>query len=97
MKFVFIVYNQGIESEVLKSFKKLNIRGYTKLETVYGQGSKNGEPHFGTHVWPEVNSLILTAVDDDKASKLLDEIKEIDLKFPDEGIHAFVLKLEDMV
>ncbi len=63
MKLVLLVFNQALEDEILNIFEKLNIRGYTKIEKVYGQGSDKGEPHFGTHVWPEINTMILTVHD----------------------------------
>jgi hypothetical protein len=81
----------------MEKINEAGIRGYTKIEEVFGQGSVDGEPHLGTHVWPEVNSLIFTAVDDEKMEKLLKGVREIESKFSDEGIHAFVLNLEKMI
>ncbi|CUS98615.1 PG0541 family transporter-associated protein [Candidatus Chrysopegis kryptomonas] len=97
MKLVILVFNQALEDEVLDVFEKLKIRGYTKLNDVYGQGSNNGEPHMGTHVWPEINTLILTVVEDEKVENLLNEVKILDRRFEDEGMHAFVLNVEKMI
>jgi nitrogen regulatory protein PII len=97
MKLVILVFNQALEDEILNIFERFNIRGYTKINNVYGQGSDKGEPHFGTHVWPEINTMILSVVQDEKVEKLLDEIKILDRRFEDEGLHAFVLNVERMV
>ncbi len=97
MKLVLLVFNQALEDEILNIFEKLNIRGYTKIDKVYGQGSNNGEPHFGTHVWPEVNTMILTVIQDENVEKLLSEVKILNNRFEDEGLHAFVLDVERIV
>lgn len=97
MKLVLLVFNQALEDEVLNIFERLNIRGYTKVNDVHGRGSDKGEPHFGTHVWPKLNTMILTVIQDEKVEKLLNEVKILDRRFEDEGLHAFVLNVEGMV
>ncbi len=97
MKLVILVFNQALEDEILNIFERLNIRGYTKIDNVYGQGSDKGEPHFGTHVWPEINAMILSVIQDEKVEKLLNEVKILDRRFEDEGLHAFVLNVEGMI
>lgn len=97
MKLVMLVFNQALEDEVIKIFDKLNIRGFTQIKDVYGRGSDKGEPHFGTHVWPEINMLIFTVVSDDKVVDILNEVKFLNNRFEDEGLHAFVLNVEQMI
>ncbi len=97
MKLILIVSNQALEDELMDVFDKLNIRGYTKLNNVQGRGSDKGEPHLGTHAWPEMNIMILTVIPDDKVEKLLNEIRILDRRFEDEGLHAFVLNVEQIV
>ncbi len=97
MKLVMLVLNQALEDEAIKIFEKLNIRGFTQINNVYGQGSDKGEPHFGTHVWPEINMLIFTVVPDEKVEDILNEVRFLNNRFEDEGLHAFVLNVEQMI
>jgi len=97
MKLILLVLNQAIEDEVLKIFEDLGIRGYTKISDVYGQGSNKGEPHLGTHVWPEINTLIFTVVLDEKVENLIKAIENLNSRFEEEGLHAFVLNVEKMI
>jgi len=97
MKAVFIVFNQAFTERVEYMLDKLNIRGYTWWEEVKGRGSINGEPRMGTHTWPELNSALITIVDDSKVKELLDAVKKIDNINEDVGIRAFVWEISTMV
>ena len=90
MKAVFIVYNQAHTEKVEYMLDKLNIRGFTEWSNMSGRGSVNGDPHMGTHTWPEVNSATLTIVDDEKVDILLQSIKSLDEVNEDVGIRSFV-------
>jgi nitrogen regulatory protein PII len=94
MKAVFISYNQALTERVDMILTHLNIRGYTKWETVYGRGSVNGEPHFGSHTWPSLNSAILTIIEDEKVSPLLEALKNLNEKTEEQGTRAFVWNIE---
>ncbi len=95
MKMVFIMYNIAINDEVMEILKDAGIEGYTRWERTTGCGQTSG-PHFGTHVWPPVNSVLAIAVEDDRKDKLIERIKEVRKKIGKEGIKAFVLPLEEM-
>ncbi len=95
MKMVFIMYNIAINDEVMEILKDAGIEGYTRWERTTGCGQTSG-PHFGTHVWPPVNSVLAIAVEDDRKDKLIERIKEVRKKLGKEGIKAFVLPLEEM-
>lgn len=97
MKAVMIVYNQSISDEVYEILDKVNIRGFTRFHDVSGRGSDKGEPHYGTHVWPSLNAVILTIVDDEKVPAILEEVKKINNIAEEEGIRAFVWHIEMMV
>jgi len=97
MKAVTIVFNHGITEEIDEALDSLNIRGYTRFLNVHGQGSLNGEPHLGTHIWPSQNVVILTVIDDDKVDPLLEKVKEINTFAEEQGIHAFVSPIEKMI
>lgn len=93
MKAVFITYNQAHTERIELMFDKLGIRGYTKWEDVQGRGSVTGDPHMGTHTWPELNSASLAMVDDDKVDKLLATVKKLDAINDEVGIRAFVWEI----
>ncbi|GBU07216.1 hypothetical protein AwDysgo_05470 [Bacteroidales bacterium] len=97
MKAVFIPYNQAYKDRLLELMKRMSIRGFTSWQDVQGRGSKTGEPHYGDHAWPTMNSAIITMVDDDKVDAFLEAIHALDAKTQAQGIHAFVWNIEKMV
>lgn len=97
MKAVMIVYNHGITEEVDEALEKLNIRGFTRFLDVHGQGSKKGEPHLGTHIWPSKNAVVITVIEDYLVESLLEKVKEINAEAEEQGIHAFVWNVEKIV
>jgi hypothetical protein len=66
-------------------------------DPVQGRGSISGEPHFGSHAWPTLNSAILTIIPDEKVDDLLEKIHAMDEETEKQGIHAFVWNVEKMV
>lgn len=97
MKAVFIPYNQAYQESLLVILDKMSIRGFTLWEQVQGRGTTSGEPHYGNHAWPTMNSSILAVIPDDKVSPLLQSIHDLDLLTEQQGIHAFVWNIEQMV
>ena len=90
MKAVFISYNQALTDRVHDILDDLEIRGFTKWALTEGRGSVDGEPHYGTHAWPSMNSSILTITDDDKVEPLLAALREMDSTAKMQGSKAFV-------
>ena len=90
MKAVFIIFNQAHTERVDYMLEKLEIRGYTNWPSVMGQGSVDGEPHLGTHTWPEINSATLAIVGDEKVDVLLEKVQKLDAINKEIGIRAFV-------
>ncbi|MBQ7945193.1 MAG: hypothetical protein IJ280_00555 [Bacteroidales bacterium] len=97
MKAVFIVFNQANTSRVEYLLDQLKINGFTLFEEVQGRGSNGGEPRRGTHTWPEMNSAVITMVEDDKVSDLLDCVHRLDLRNQDVGVRAFVWNIEQSI
>ena len=71
MKAVFISFYQAFYDEVIEILDKLEIRGFTFWQEVQGRGSNDGEPHYGTHAWPTLNSAMLIFLPDEKVEPLL--------------------------
>ncbi len=90
MKAIFIVYNQAHTEKVDYMLDRLEIRGFTEWQTVFGRGSETGDPRMGTHTWPEMNTATLTIVDDGKVDILLEKIAKLNQLNTEVGIRAFV-------
>jgi nitrogen regulatory protein PII len=95
MKGVFIAFDQAHKDSVISILDRLNCRGFSMIEQLQGRGSKNGEPHYGSHAWASMNSGIITIVEDTIVEKLLEEIKNLDHKAEMLGIRAFVWNIEN--
>lgn len=97
MKSVFIVFNQAFTSRVEYMLDELGIRGFTFFEQVQGRGSVDGEPRRGTHTWPEMNSAVITVVNDEQVDDLLKAIRRLDNRNKEVGVRAFVWNVEQTV
>jgi nitrogen regulatory protein PII len=97
MKAVFIAYNQALTEAVNSILDRNQIKGYTKWADAQGRGSNSGEPHFGSHTWPAVNSAILAITEDERVEPLLESLKKLDAKAEQQGLRAFVWNVEGMM
>lgn len=97
MKAVFIVFNQANTERVEYMLDKLEIRGFTWWNDVTGRGTVSGEPRMGTHTSPEMNSALMTMVEDHQVDELLKRIKKLDQINEEVGIRAFVWNVEATV
>jgi hypothetical protein len=91
MKAVFISYNQAHTLQINAMLDRLGIRGFTRWALTEGRGSVDGEPHYGTHAWPAMNSSMLVFMEEAEIAPLLDALKAIDAEAPQQGLRAFVL------
>ena len=89
MKAILIIYNQAHTEKVEYMLDRLEIRGYTQWKEVYGRGTVDGDPHMGTHTWPESNSATLTIVEDEMVEPVLGSVKKLDAVNEEIGIRAF--------
>jgi len=95
MKSIFISFDQAYYEQVQTILTLNHVRGFTGWESVIGRGTKTGEPHFGTHAWPSLNTAILTVVDDEKVKPILSDLRELNSTSEQMGIRAFVWNIED--
>lgn len=94
MKAVMIIFNQALTEKVEYMLDFLNVRGYSFWQDVQGRGSHTGEPRYGTHTWPEMNSAVLAVVEDHMVEPILAKVKKIDEINKTVGIRAFVWNVE---
>ena len=92
MKAVFIVFNQANTGRVEYMLDELKIAGFTFFEQVQGRGT-NG----GTHAWPEMNSAVMTVIEDERVDDLLLTVRKLDMRNREVGVRAFVWNIEKMV
>ena len=97
MKSVMIIFNQANTGRVEYLLDVLDIKGFTFFEHVQGRGTNGGEPRRGTHAWPEMNSAVITVVEDDKVPQLLEAVRKLDARNPEVGVKAFTWNIEQMV
>ena len=97
MQAVMIVFNQANTARVEYMLDTLEIHGFTFFEQVQGRGTNGGEPRRGTHAWPEMNSAVLTVVEDSQVETLLESVRKLDLRKPEIGVKAFTWKIGQMV
>ena len=97
MKSVFIVFNQANTERVEYMLDVLGVNGFTFFEEVQGRGTNGGEPRRGTHAWPEMNSCVITVVEDEQVETLLESVKKLDMRNEEVGVRAFVWNIEATV
>jgi hypothetical protein len=96
MKMLMVVCPQARQGDVQALIAKHGVHAYSEFQHVRGEG-KTGK-HFGTHVWPEESVLIFTVVPDEKKDELVAALRQCATQlYPDEGLRAFVLPVEEAV
>lgn len=97
MKSVFIPFNQAYKERIIEILSKHNLRGFTFWESVQGRGTHRGEPHYGSHAWPTMNSAMLVVTPEDKVEALLAALHALDKETESQGLHAYVWNIEAMI
>lgn len=97
MKAIFISFNQAYYDMIITTMDRNNLRGFTYWDEVRGRGSKTGEPHYGSHAWPTMNSAILTMVEDDKVDNFLALLHNMDEETEALGLRAFTWNIEKTI
>lgn len=97
MKAIMITFDQAHYERIVDLLERNNCRGFTAWPQVMGRGSRQGDPHYGSHAWPSMASAILTVVDDSKVDTVLGLLKALDDERPRLGLRAFVWDIEKSV
>ena len=97
MKAFFVSYNQALTDRINRMLDENGVRGFTRWALTEGRGTHDGEPHYGTHAWPSMNTSILAIVEDEKVAPVMDAIRRIDAEIEKQGCRAFVWNIEQMM
>lgn len=92
-----ITFDQAHYERIVDTLERLGCRGYTAWTQVQGRGSRQGEPHYGSHAWPSMASAILTMVDDSQVDPVLAKLRSFDEERPKLGLRAFVWNIEQSI
>jgi hypothetical protein len=96
MKLCLIIYSEAADEYVMAELKKAGIQTYTKTVEARGVGMET-EPKLGTHFWPGRNNVLFTAVADEEAPKIREQLWKIKRDNPHAGVRGFLLPMEDDV
>ncbi|OGC21858.1 hypothetical protein A3J90_05705 [candidate division WOR-1 bacterium RIFOXYC2_FULL_37_10] len=96
MNAVFIVFSAPLELLVFGALKKLQVKFYTKLPYLLGEGGES-EPHLDTQIWPGFNMGLFVVTDVKTKDMILKEIKAIKAGYLKEGIKAYVIPISEEI
>ncbi len=94
MKSIFITFDISHKDAIVNMLTHNGCRGFSFFDQMQGRGTKDGEPHYGSHAWPSMCGSIITIVEDGKVANILKEIEAIDKETPQLGLRAFVWNIE---
>ena len=97
MKAVFVVCNQSMFDAVQDIMKDMGLRGFTGWEELMGCGSRDGEPHLGSHAWPTMNSALIAVMEDAQAAEYMQRLKQLDEENDQQGLRAFAWPVSDII
>jgi len=96
MKMLIIICPDNRREDVHKVLRQHGVQGFSEMAGIKGEG-KTGK-HFGTHTWPMESVMLLAVVPDDQSRSLITAMKECSTRlFPEEGMRAFVMPVEEAI
>ena len=90
-----IISNQSLQEDLIELLEE-NIPGiqYTLIPEIHGRGTKTKK--LGDTIWPEMNFVLFSYVQDDEAVKVKEVVEAVKKRFPNEGISVFFTKGEEI-
>ncbi len=73
MKMLLIVFRDSLEEEIHGLLKELSVNAFTELHKVGGTGETGAAFH--SFAWPGMNALVLTALPEDQADRVVEGLK----------------------
>ena len=81
--------NQSMYDAGLNIMDEMGIRGFTGWGVLMGRGTSTGEPHYGDHAWPSMNSALISVMEDAQATAFLARLRTLDEENNEQGLRAF--------
>lgn len=69
MQLLLVIFRQSLDEDIRRLLKDLDIKAFTEAPKVFGIGEA-GEA-FGSLTWPGHNSMILAAMEDEQAERVI--------------------------
>ena len=89
MKRIEIISNKAIEDEVIAALSKIGHReAFTLLSPVFGRGEKGRRE--ASAVWPELNSLFIIYIEDDRLDVLKTVLTKVKENFNVENLRCYM-------
>lgn len=95
MKIVFIAYGQNLDDEVTDILVDNMIANFTKWKRVGGVGQSSGV-HRGKAPWPKLNNVMMLALGEDEATKVMDGVRQMRRSRGASGVKAFLVPCEEV-
>ncbi len=80
LKLVFLVYEEGIQPDVMELLGKLGIEHYTAWEGAQGSG-RTGPKH-GDPIWPGLNNMLMMVLPEEQVGPLTKAALKLRDSFP---------------
>jgi hypothetical protein len=94
MKMLLIIGPRARHAELVTLIETAGVRAYTELTQVSGEGLTGKK--LGTPEWPDRSTLLFSIVPDDRKAALSASLKKFKTTlYPEEGLRAFVLPVEE--
>lgn len=95
MRLLIIVYDSGIEIDLVELTKELDLPGWTKVFGAHGHGATGTK--LGDPIWPGTNNVLYVAVPDEQVAPVLAALDELKGSFrTNPGITPFVVPLDEV-
>jgi nitrogen regulatory protein PII len=96
MKMILVVCPAAHHEDFRGAIREHGIHSYTEMRHVRGEGETGKK--FGSRLWPDESVLIFMVVEDSKKREIADLISRCrENLFPTEGMHAFVMPVEEIL
>jgi len=96
MKMLVLVGPEGREDDLRRLIENHEVHAYSEFRGVLGKGATGR--HMGTPVFPGKSVMVFTVVQDPKLKELRAAVEAFrKTLYPEEGVRAFVLPVEEML
>ena len=95
MKCIVRIYNAAIEDRINEALGGI-IEKFTLFEKVLGKG-KNSQPHMGDSIWPAINKLIFSVLNENDIDIIKEKLKIVKDEYLNEGLKLLVFPVEELI